>query len=162
MTAVQDWFNNLRRNEQLILLFGAAFVLCYLFYIMVWSPISADKGSFERQNIDAMHSLENVRQLAAQYKQLNTSGAVQSSGGQQNLATLVDTSVKNNQLQYTRLQPSSSGDVQLRFENAVFNNLLAWIDELGVQHSVIVKDLSVSPGVAPGQVNVSIRLHKGA
>ena len=157
---MQQWFNNLQRNEQLMLLVGAAAVTVYLLYVVLWRPMATSVDTLQRQNQAAEKSLHNVKRLVTEYRQLQGSGAGKR-GSRQNLTRLIDSTVKKNELTMNRFQPSSSGDVQVRFENAVFNNVLAWLNELEAGNGVIVKDLSISPGAASGLVNISVRLRQG-
>ena len=84
----------------------------------------------------------------------------EATGGKQNLTRLIDTTVKNNTLTMTRFQPSSSGEVQVRFENAVFDHILSWLHELEIGNGIVIRDLSVTNGSAIGLVNVSVRLRQ--
>ncbi len=158
---MQQWFNNLRRQEQLMLLFGSFVVMAYLLFVVILTPMSASVANLEEKNLQASESLVAVKQLAKEYKVLVRSGAGKS-GAKKNLARLIDSTVKTSGLTMNRFQPSSSGDVQVRFENAVFNDVIGWISTLENDHGVSVKDLSISNGVATGLVNVSIRLRQGA
>lgn len=158
---MQQWFNNLRRQEQLMLLLGSFVVLAYLLFAVILSPMSASVSSLQQQNEVAAESLVAVKALAKEYTALQKSGAGKT-GSKQNLTRLIDTTVKQSQLTMNRFQPSSSGDVQVRFENAVFNDIVAWINILESDHGVMVKDLSISNGAATGLVNVSVRLRQGA
>lgn len=159
---IKQWFNNLKRQEQLLLLAGGAVFIIYFLVVVLWKPMSASIDILERQSQDAAESLQNVQLLAEEYRGLQGSAATGSGAGKQNLTRLIDSLVKKNKLVMKRFQPSSSGDVQIRFENTSFKNVLAWINELETDNGVIVKDLSVSPGNGSGLVNISIRLHQGA
>ncbi len=158
---MQQWFNNLRRQEQIMLLVGSFVVLAYLLFVVILAPMSDSVANLEQKNRQAAESLVAVKELASEYKALKNSGAG-TSGTKQNLTRLIDTTVKNSGLTMNRFQPSSSGDVQVRFENAVFNDVIGWISTLENDHGVLVKDLSISNGVATGLVNVSVRLRQGA
>ncbi len=158
---MQQWFNNLQRQEQLMLSLGGVVVLAYVLYALIWRPMANSVDTLQRQNQAAQESLQKMQVLAVEYKQLKGAGAGRSGGSRQNLTRLIDSSVKKNKLTMNRFQPSSSGDVQVRFENAVFNHIVAWLNELENDNGVIVKDFSVTPGVASGVVNVSVRLRQG-
>ncbi|MBL4826484.1 MAG: type II secretion system protein M [Spongiibacteraceae bacterium] len=159
---MQEWFEHLKRQEQLMLLIGGSLVVIYLFIVVLWQPMVESSELLEVKNNTARESLQNVKQLAAKYKQLEKSGKKKSGSSGTSLTRLIDQSVKKNELYMKRFQPSSSGDVQVRFENAVFNNVIAWLSQLENEHSVFIKDLSVSPGNGSGLVNVSVRLRQGA
>ena len=158
---MQQWFNNLRRREQLMLLFGSLVILVYLFFVVIVTPMSASVSSLQQQNQRAAESLVAVKALVKEYNSLQKSGAGKT-GSKQNFTRLIDTTVKASELTMNRFQPSSSGDVQVRFENANFNDVIAWISILENDHGILVKDLSISSGVATGLVNVSVRLRQGA
>lgn len=157
---MQQWFNNLQRQEQLMLLGGGFAVALYIVFVLILGPMSKSADVLTLQNERATESLHNVQALAEEYTRLKKSGAGPT-GQKQNLTRLIDSTVKKNQLYMSRFQPSSSGDVQVRFENAVFNNIITWINELESEHGTVVKDLSITKGSASGLVNVSVRLHQG-
>ena len=158
---MQQWFNGLTRQEQIMISLGGTAVLAYLVFVIFLRPMANSADVLEQQNNVAMESLSQVKNLAAEFNSLRAAGASNTKTGKQNLARLVDTSVKRNQLTMLRFQPSASGDVQVRFENAVFNHVIAWLAELEIDNGVLIKDLSISPGNAGGIVNVSVRLREG-
>lgn len=156
---MQQWFYNLKRQEQIILLLGGFVVLAYLLYVLMLRPMSLAVETLEEQNEIVSRSLSAVKMLAQEYQSLKNSGPA-IAGKKQNLTRLIDATVKNNALKMTRFQPSSSGDVQVRFENAVFDHILSWLHELEIGNGIIIRDLSVTNGAATGLVNVSVRLRQ--
>lgn len=158
---MQQWIKNLSRNEQLMLLVGAVVIVLYILFMVILQPMSDSVAVLENKNQVAEESLQNVNALAAEYKALNAAGFGADDGNKQNLTRLIDSTVKKNQLAMSRFQPSSSGDVQVRFENAAFSNILAWLNELESDNGVLIRDLSVTNGSAVGLVNVSVRLRQG-
>ncbi len=155
------WFNGLSRKEQLLLLLCSVCIFAYIVFFIVLRPMHLSAITLERQNELAAESLKNVRQLASEYKLLTDSGAETSAAPKQNLTLIIDKLVKDNGLQMKRFQPSSTGDVQLRFENSSFNKILNLLNQLESTYSVRIKDLSVSQGGIEETVDVSIRLHGG-
>ena len=155
---MRQWFNNLERQEQLMLMLLAAVLVVYVFVAFLWRPMSQSVSDLQLSNERSSESLAKVNVLADEYQALVKTGA--NSGSKQNLTRLIDSTVKQNQLSMSRFQPSSSGDVQVRFENAVYDNIIAWLHALETAHSVRVKDLSITMGSQSGIVNVSVRLRK--
>ena len=156
---MQQWFYNLKRNEQIMILLGSLLVLAYLIYSLLLSPMSQAVDKLELQNATAARSLQVVKNLSQEYQSLKNAGPAVS-GRKQNLTRLIDATVKNNTLTMTRFQPSSSGDVQVRFENAVFDNIFSWLNELETGNGIVIRDLSITKGSAVGLVNVSVRLRQ--
>jgi general secretion pathway protein M len=158
---MKQWFNNLKRHEQLMLLGLSIVLLLYVIFTLLWQPLSESKQKLQQHNQQVAASLQTVKSLAAEYKQLSggKSGNQQQAAG--SLASLVDKAVADNQLTMSRFQPSASGDAQVRFENASFNAVLGWLYQMEYDYRVLVKDLSISKANAPGLVNVSVRVSKG-
>ena len=50
------------------------------------------------------------------------------------------------------------GDIQVRLENAVFDELLAWLDELENREGLLVTEVAITPSAAVGRVNVTVRI----
>lgn len=155
------WFNGLTRKEQLLLLIGSVVVAIYIVFFVVLRPMYRSASAYEVQNRVAVESLRNVKDLALEYKLLAVTGGKEAANPKQNLTLIIDKLVKENELQMKRFQPSSSGDVQLRFENSSFGKILALLNQLESEYSVTIKDLSVSQGSIEGSVDVSIRLSGG-
>ena len=158
---MREWFNRLKRQEQLMVAIGGAALVAYLLFVILWQPIAESSDVLVRQNEAAKQSLKEVKVLAARFSQLQKTSKKQSAGSSKSLTRLIDETAKSNELVMKRFQPSSTGDVQVRFENAVFNNMVAWLNQLENDHGVFIKDLSVSPGSGSGLVNVSVRLRPG-
>lgn len=158
--AIQQWFNRLKRQEQILVLILAVVLVAYLLVVMVFRPMSQQINSLALQNQQSVETLAAVKALAAEYQLLQKSGAARHQS-KQNLTRLIDTLVKKHQLSMSRFQPSSSGDVQVRFENAAYSHILAWLHDLEHNHGVLIKDLSITMGGVSGIVNVSVRMRQG-
>ena len=149
---------SLRDQAMLVLL--AAALLLYMLYQMLWHPLAAANRNLERQNAAVAQSVANMNQLAAQFRELQKANGPAAASGGETLTQLVDETVAANQLHMSRFQPGSSGDVQVRFDNASFDQILRWLHELENKHGVTLREFGVSPGSGPGLVNVSVRLYR--
>ena len=157
--ALQQRFNQLNRKEQYYLMVLALLIVPYLVYVILWQPLANSNTQLLQANIVAQQQLSSVQQLAGQYNQLHSKDSGNNS--RVNLPQLINDSVLRHKLSLKRLQPSANGEIQLRFENVLFNNMVAWIYELESEYGVIVKDLSINPGNGVGLVSSSVRLRKG-
>jgi general secretion pathway protein M len=81
--------------------------------------------------------------------------------GKQNLTSLINQSTSRLKLQVSRLQPNSRGDIQVRLENAVFDDVLLWLHEMENRKGLLVHEISVTPASADGRVNATVRLAQG-
>jgi general secretion pathway protein M len=149
---------SLRDQGMLILL--AAAVLLYVSYQMFWRPLAIANERLTTQNAAATQSLASITQLAAQYRELQRSNTQGSVDQGETLTQLVDSSVANNGLHMSRFQPGSNGDVQVRLDNAGFDQVLRWLHELESKHNVTIRELGIAPGSGSGLVNISVRLFR--
>lgn len=157
---MKQWFNQLKRNEQLMLVLCLALVVAYIIFQLLLVQRAEAREQVRNNNQLSRTTLIAVAELAAQYKH-SSANASNVSGPQKTLAQIVNETVPAHQLSMKRFQPSSNGDASVRFENAAFNQILAWLLDVETNHPVVVKDLSVSPGNGSGLVNVSVRLRPG-
>lgn len=153
-------FRELSLRDQAMLILLAAAIGLYLVYAIAWRPLANANNTLAQSNSSLRESVQNVARLAAEYEQLRQAGAQAGNATQENLAQLLDRTVAANQLQMSRFQPGSTGDVQVRFDNAAFDQVARWLHQLEGESGVTVRDLSISPGAAPGLVNVSVRLFR--
>jgi general secretion pathway protein M len=147
-------------RDQAMLVVLAAALLLYLLYQMLWQPLAAANSSLANQNAAVAKSLANMHQLAAQYRELQKSSAQDGGSQSETLTQLVDQTVASNELHMSRFQPGSSGDVQVRLDNASFDQVLRWLSELENKHGVTLREFGIAPGSGPGLVNVSVRLFR--
>lgn len=158
---MQNWFRQLKRREQWLLLLGAGCVLAYVLVMAIWRPLLQSEASLRQRNVVLEQSLQTVRQLAAEYRALLQTGARDNPASGQSLAQLIDSTAGREQLSITRFQPGANGDAQLRLDNVAFNQLLAWLYQLETAHAVIIQDLAINPANAEGLVNVTLRVRQG-
>ena len=79
-------------------------------------------------------------------------------GTQRNLTSVINESTSRFQLPVIRLQPNSRGEIQVRVENASFDDVLKWLHEMEYGQSLLVREVSVTPANTAGRVNVTVRI----
>lgn len=147
-------------RDQAMLAVLAAAVLLYVLYQLLWHPLATANANLARQNGAISQSLASMNQLAAQYRELQKSTTTNDVAAGVTLTQLVDQTVASNGLHMSRFQPGSGGDVQVRFDNANFDQMLRWLNELESKDGVVLREVGISPGSGPGLVNVSVRLYR--
>ncbi len=150
-------WQQLNRRDQSMLILLAAAVLVYVLYQVLWHPLAASNANLQTQNEAAASSLKNIAQLAAEYRELQKSNS-QNAASTENLTQLIDRTVAANNLHMSRFQPGEHDDVQVRLDNADFDQVLRWLHQLESDYTVTIRDLAVAPGSGSGLVNVSVRL----
>ena len=92
----------------------------------------------------------------SQLMQLRESGA--QPGAQRNLTSVINQSTRRLELPVSRLQPNSRGDIQVRLENAAFDDMVAWLHEMEYREGLLVREVSVTQAGTVGRVNATIRI----
>jgi general secretion pathway protein M len=153
---VKEWFSQLNQREQLSLLLLSLALLVYLLYILVLSPLESEREQLMAQNSAVIESQGRVDAMVSQLLQLREGGA--KAGAKRNLTSVINQSTSRLQLPVMRLQPNSRGEIQVRIENASFNDVLKWLNEMEYTESLLVREVSVTPAASAGRINITVRI----
>lgn len=153
---MKDWFAQLNQREQVSVLALGVVVALYLLYVAVWSPLSSKRDALVLQNAAIAESLTRMDAMVSEYLLLKQSGATRNN--RRNLTTVVNQSTGRLNLPVSRLQPNSRGDIQVRLENAAFDDVVAWLHEMEFREGLLVREVSVTQAGAVGRVNATIRI----
>ena len=153
---MKEWFSQLNQREQLSLLLLGLALLLYLLYILVLSPLESQREQLIAQNSAVTQSQGCVDAMVSQLLQLRQGGA--KAGAKRNLTSVINQSTSRLQLPVMRLQPNSRGEIQVRIENASFNDVLKWLNEMEYTESLLVREVSVTPAASAGRVNITVRI----
>lgn len=153
---MKEWFSQLNQREQLSLLLLSSALLLYLLYIFVLSPLESQREQLIAQNSAVTESQGRVDAMVSQLLQLRQGGS--KAGAKRNLTSVINQSTTRLQLPVMRLQPNSRGEIQVRIENASFNDVLKWLNEMEYTESLLVREVSVTPAASAGRVNITVRI----
>ena len=153
---MKDWFDALEQREQLSLVVLGFALGLYLLYMLAWAPLAEQGAQLAVQNEGAAQSLQRVDAMVSEIIRLRDGGSA--SAAQRNLTALVNQSTGRHGLQVSRLQPNSRGDIQVRLENAIFDDLLAWLDEVENREGLLVTEVAITQTGTTGRVNATIRI----
>ena len=150
------WFLKLEQREQLSLLALVGVLVLYVLYMFVWSPLHNMRDDLAQQNRGVAESLQRVDAMVSEVMQLRDSD--RQVGTRRNLTSLINRSTSRLQLQVSRLQPNSRGEIQVRMEGAAFDDLLGWLHDMEYREGLLVREVAVTQGGAVGRVNATVRL----
>jgi general secretion pathway protein M len=153
---LKEWFAGLNQREQLSLLLLGFAVGLYLLYMVAWAPLAERRTQLALQNQGVAQSLQRVDAMVSEITSLRAGGGTGTVA--RNLAALVNQSTGRHGLQVSRLQPNSRGDIQVRLENAAFDDLLAWLDDIENREGLLVTEVAITRSGTAGRVNASIRI----
>jgi len=157
---MKQWFLKLNQREQLSLLALSAVLLVYILYMAVWLPIADGRDDMAERNKHLASSLQRVDTMVSQLMVLRESG--EGKTNKPNLASVINQSTNRMNLKVSRLQPNSRGELQIRLENASFDDVLSWLYEMEYAQGLLVREVSLTGSGNAGRVNASIRLARGA
>lgn len=149
-----QWFNGLDQRERRIVVGGAA-VLCLLFvYFLIWEPIVKNMDNMRKSNVDMKQQLVWMQETAAQVKLLKASsvrtGRINKG---QSLLGIIDRSSKSSQLALKRVQPDGDSKARVWLENAKFNDVVRWVENLKRRYGVEIDNASFEKQEEPGLVS---------
>jgi type II secretory pathway component PulM len=153
---MRSWFLQLNQREQLSLLVLGLAIGLYLLYMLVWSPLDGARDRLAEQNVGVAGSLQRVDAMVSEITRLRESGARPES--RRNLTSLINQSTSALGLPVSRLQPNSRGEIQVRFENAAFDDLLTWLYQMEYGEGLLVREVSVTQAGSSGRVNATVRI----
>ena len=153
---MKEWFAQLNQREQMSLLLLSLALALYLLYMLVWSPLDARREQLLLQNTAIAESQVRVNAMVSQLLQLREGGA--KAGTQRNLTSMINESTSRMQLPVIRLQPNSRGEIQVRVENAPFDDVIKWLHEMESGEGLLVREVSLTQANAAGRVNITVRI----
>ncbi|MEH6593213.1 MAG: type II secretion system protein GspM [Halioglobus sp.] len=157
---MKAWFARYNPREQLSLLLLAAAVVAYVLYFFTWSPIATKRDEMAARNHSAVEVLQRVDAMVSEVLRLRESGEGVSQ--KRNLTSIINQSTSKLGLAVSRLQPNSRGEVQVRLEAAVFDDILKWLHEMEYTQGLLVREVSITQTGTAGRVNASVRIAQGA
>jgi type II secretory pathway component PulM len=153
---MKEWFVRLNQREQMSVLLLAVALFLYLLYMLVWSPLDQRREELLVQNAAIAESLVRVDAMVSELLQLRSGGA--QPGVRRNLMSVINASTGRLQLPVSRLQPNSRGEIQVRLEDAAFDDVLKWLHEMEFQEGLLVRELSVTQTGTIGRANITVRI----
>lgn len=153
---MRSWFLQLNQREQVSLLVLGLAVGLYLLYMLIWSPLDGARDRLAQQNEGVATSLQRVDAMVSEITRLRESGA--RPGARRNLTSLINQSTSALALPVSRLQPNSRGEIQVRLENAAFDDLLTWMYQMEYREGLLVREVSVTQAGSVGRVNATVRI----
>lgn len=151
-------FSQFNRREQMVLLLCGLFVVFYLLWILLLSPLQQKRDNLLVTNTNIEQSLGRVQLLVRQIEGLQQTAQASGSGG--DISGLIDTSLRENSLTMSGFQPAAAGEVRVRIDKANSESLMQWLYELESKYHISIRELSITSSNDPGQVAVNVRLLK--
>lgn len=159
---MKDWFESLQPRERVMVATAGVFVIFAIYWFAIWLPLDRGENDLEARIDNWQSSLTDLRQLGGR---LQSGAAGQPAAGQnQSLVVIVDNTLRQRSLYAAlqRSQPTTTNGIRVEFDNVAFDDLVAWLGELGTRYNLHVQTASFSQSSAnnPGRVNASLTLER--
>jgi general secretion pathway protein M len=158
---MKEWFASLEPRERRLMISAAAFLIVMLFYLLVWEPIAKDnevlRVSYQnsQQLIDWMEdAAEEAKVLQSKIKASGPAG----SSKNQSLLGIIDRTAKRDKLgsSVKRVQPDGKTGARVWLENAIFNDMIKWLENLQHKEGVRLVTTVIEKQEEPGLVNARL------
>lgn len=151
---MKSYWLNLSERDRLVLSVGGIVVLVYLFYVLIYGPLT-----------DAVETRSQIwveKQETLAWMKRQGGAKPVSKQADRNLLSLFSTELKRasfSQFPY-QLQQSGADTVQLSFDSVPYVDFLAWLRTLNRHYKMSITDLTVARTKLSGVVKVNVVVEK--
>ena len=145
-------------RDQISLLILAGFMILYIAYMVLWSPLDKLRNEMVQRNSATSQSLQRVDAMVSQIIRLRDTDGAQNGNARRNLTAVINQSTRRQGLAVSRLQPNSRGEIQVRLEAAAFDDLMSWLHAMEYSQSLLVLEVSITQAGDSGRVNATVRI----
>ena len=162
MSAIQDWFEQLKFREKIIVSAGTVVVAGVLIVSFAIRPLYINSARTAERVTSKEALLVTLEQAATSLSSGKADSARAIEAASQSMVVVVDKSARSFGLgQYlTRNQPDGATGIRLRFEGAPFDSLVKWIAEVQGRYGMTTVSASFDQAGASGRVNCSLVLER--
>lgn len=154
---MRAWFYGLQPRERWIVAIGAAAAVLIVVWGFVVSPLRAETARLQTSVSTNQRLLVEVSRL--QREQPSTTRGDQP-GRDQPLPYLVSSTVGTYGLEPPRTRANGPNGVDVTWQNASFDAIVAWLAALHDSYGVDVETASLTPAREPGFVNATLLLRR--
>jgi general secretion pathway protein M len=147
-------WQQLNEREQLAVVIASGCLLIYLLYALLFSPL-LDKVSIARKHWHEKNNTLIWLRHAQQNYSPNHQPQKVAAGNLLSLLTSVLKQASFHHFSY-QLAQTSSGEIQLNFEEVPYNAFMTWLREQTSRYTLSIKNMEVTKTTVSGVVKVSI------
>lgn len=163
---MKAWFMQLAPRERRMVMAGAALLIIFLVYLLVWDPLIKHRQELQRTVKEQKALVAWMQQASQEAEQLRAAkgGPVGKVPAGQSLLAVVDQSAKNSGLgtAMKRVEPEGQDTTRVWFEQAKFDELMAWLDSIQRDFGIAVSSIVLERQEQPGLINARVTLQGAA
>lgn len=158
---MKAWLMTLSQRERYMVISAAVVVFTFVLYLVVIQPINEKYTSLEKNIRTSENTLQWMKQAAQEIKTLGGLNSIPvHQNGKQFILGAIERAAKNSSLSgvMKRVQPEGKNGARVWFENAPFDQLLVWLNDMESEHGLTVTDINIEKQTGPGLVNARVLL----
>ena len=159
---MKEWLENLQPRERWMVLGCALFVAIVVVYLGLLRPLYGGASQLEKRVEDKQQLLADIKAAAVQAR--SGGKPVRAVDTSQSLVVVVDRTTRQSGLAgvLKRNQPSGDNGIRVRFDDAPFDQVLAWLGSVQADYGLSIVSASFDGGGQVGQVTANLVLERPA
>lgn len=156
---MRDWWLNLSLRERQTLSVGGVFIVLFLLYEIIWSPLSDSVSALRtrvQQNGVLLAWMEQADQHMHALTKISTTPSTAS------ILSLVQTELKKSPFaqHVGQLRQGENNTVQMTLQKVNFDQLITWLTMLWKTNGLIATQVSIMPSAGAGIVSAEVILKR--
>jgi general secretion pathway protein M len=155
---MKAWFYGLQPRERWIAGVGLVAALLIVFWAFIFKPVQSQSQSLQTAVENKQRLLVDLARLEGAQAPLSSGGSVQ--GREQTLVVVIDTTAQQHGITLSRTRPNGPSGIDVTFQGASFDVLVAWLMTLHGTYAVDVESASFTSARVQGLVNGQLSLQR--
>jgi len=157
---MKDWWNSLAKREQRLVLWGGIVVVLLIYYFAILSPMQDKISALKKSVANDAALLTWMQKAKSDVKQAEQNRVKNTANRSKSLLTLVDNSIKQKRINtaVTDIKQINKNEVQAKFQDVVFDNLIGWLQQLQKREAVKIKKIILRRTETQGVVSADVVL----
>lgn len=150
----QSW-QNLNERERWMVILAVATTVVYLIYLLIYSPLVNAVQNKTEQLLDKKETLQWMQQVRGQAR-----AEKKASLSSAKLLSLIEQQLKTNKsLNFPHsIQQTSTGDIQISFDQVPFNLFMQWLGELNHRYNMRINQLQAERLDTAGMIKLQMTI----
>lgn len=151
---MKSWLDSLSERERYLVFAGAAFVIGFIIYSLIYSPLVHGIRDKQQQLQEKQQTLSWLQQMHEHYVAVKMPETMDKS----TLLSIFADQLKSTSFhtfQY-QLQQTGTGDIQLSFEKVPYNAFLAWLWGVRQNYAFTIEQFTAEKTDTEGVVKLSV------
>ena len=148
---IAAYWKQRNEREQWMLIAGGIIGITYLFYVLIYAPLTSSVFKKTIQLREKRSTLIWMKQIQHQYAQTNQ---VAPKVGTTELLSLIASQLQqpNFQTYPYEMKQTSSGDIEIHFDKVPYNTMIQWLQKLTQHYQTQIQSLRFEQTNTPGVV----------